>query len=66
MENITLNKIHEDLEQLKKMVFEIKVSIIDADSVLSQQDFISIEEYNKEKENGTLFSHEEIKKELEL
>ncbi len=66
MENITLNIIHRDLEQLKKMVFEMRANMAHVDSVLSQQDFIAIEEYDKEKENGVLFSHEEIKEELGL
>jgi len=66
MESITLNVIHKDLEELKKIVFEMKASMVDVDSVLNKQDFIAIEEYDREKENGTLFSHEEIKKELGL
>ena len=66
MENITLNVIHKDLEQLKKIVFEMKANMDNTDSVLSHQDFIAIKDYNKEKENGELFSHEEIKKELGL
>lgn len=66
MENITLNIIHKDLEQLKEVVFEMRDRMVDADSVLNQQDFIAIEEYNREKEDGVLFSHEEIKIELGL
>ncbi len=66
MENITLNIIHKDLEQLKEAVFEMRARMVDADSVLNQQDFVAIEEYNREKEDGVLFSHEEIKIELGL
>lgn len=66
MENITLNIIHKDLEQLKKIVFEMRANMANVDSVLSRQDFIAIEEYNNEKESGTLFLHEEVKKELGL
>ena len=66
MENITLNIIHKDLEQLKEVVFEMRARMVDADSVLNQQDFVAIEEYNREKEDGVLFSHEEIKIELGL
>ena len=66
MENITLDIIHKDLEQLKEVVFEMRARMADADSVLDQQDFVAIEEYNREKEDGVLFSHEEIKIELGL
>ena len=44
MENITLNIIHKDLEQLKEAVFEMRARMVDADSVLNQQDFVAIEE----------------------
>jgi len=66
MENITLGKIHKDLEQLKKVVFEIKTNIIDVDSVFSQDDFVALENYAMEKKKGILISHEGIKKELGL
>ncbi len=66
MENVTLNIIHQDLEQLKKIVFEMRANMANVDSVLSQQDFVAIGEYNQEKESGTLFSHEAVKEELGL
>ena len=66
MENVTLNIIHQDLEQLKKIVFEMRANMANVDSVLSQQDFVAIGEYNNEKESGTLFSHEAVKEELGL
>ena len=40
---------------------EIKVVV---DSISTEEDYISLQEYRKEKESGTLTSHEALKKEL--
>ena len=40
---------------------EIKV---DVDSILTEEDFLSLQEYRKEKASRTLTSHEALKKEL--
>ena len=65
MENIGLNQINENIEILKKMVFEIKENM-DSGIILNSKDIKALEEYEKEKKNGILISHEQLKKELDL
>ena len=53
-----LKAIREDLDYIKHM--------IDADSILTEDDFIALQECRKEKKEGKLISHEKLKKELGL
>ena len=34
---------------------------VDVDSILTEEDYLSLQEYRKEKESGTLTSHESLK-----
>ena len=54
--------IMNELGIIKQGIISIREEI--ADSSLTSNDLISIENYKKEKENNSLVSHEEIKKEL--
>lgn len=44
METQLLNKIHEDLEFVKKEIIEIKEHIVYADTVLTEDDMESLQE----------------------
>ncbi|MBI2971413.1 MAG: hypothetical protein HYY37_03290 [Candidatus Aenigmarchaeota archaeon] len=66
METEILNKIQEDLEFLKKEVVEIKEHMVDIDSIMTEDDYKALLNYEKEKSRGRLKSHEKLKKELGL
>ena len=44
----------------------IKGHMIDVDSIMTEDDYLSLNEYRNEKESGKLTSHEELKREMGL
>ncbi len=66
MEDVTLERIHKDLEILKKELKEIKEHMVDIDSIMTEDDYKALQDYKREKSEGTLTSHESLKKELGL
>ncbi len=64
MENVTLSQIHKDLLAVRKELEGIKERMLDADRIMSYGDFAAFEEYKKEKAEGKLASHEDLKREL--
>ena len=66
METITLETLHEDLKFVKRELHEIREHMVDIDSILTEDDYLALEEYKREKSEGKLTSHEELKKELGL
>ena len=66
METELLNKIQKDLEFVKKEITEIKDHMVDIDSIITEEDYEALQNYRKEKLEGKLISHEELKKELGL
>lgn len=66
MENVTLEIIHKDLEFVKSELTEIKKHMVDIDSIMTEDDYKALQEYNLKKSEGKLTSHEELKKELGL
>ena len=66
METELLNKIHKDLEFVKKEVIEIKQHMVDIDSIMTEDDYKALQDYREEKSKGKLISHEQLKKELGL
>jgi len=66
METVTLEIIHKDLEFVKRELMEIKEHMVDIDSIMTEDDYKALQEYNIEKSEGKLTSHEELKKELGL
>lgn len=65
MENVGLNQINNNIEILKKMVFEIRENM-DSGIILDSTDIKALESYEKEKKDRSLTSHEHLKKELGL
>jgi hypothetical protein len=58
--------IKEEIESLKKDINYLKKHMIVKDSILTEEDFIDLQSYKKEKSKGTLKSHNQLKKELDL
>jgi queuine/archaeosine tRNA-ribosyltransferase len=65
MEQVNLNKILSELEFLKQRVFQIENSL-DSDVILTQDDMNSLQDAEKEFENGETTSLEKLKEELEI
>jgi len=59
-------QILKKLDKIEKEVHEIKVNMIDPDTIMTEDDYKALEEYKKEKKEGKLTSHEDLKKELGL
>jgi len=66
MVNITLETLHKELKLLRRELSEIKKHIVDIDAILTEDDYMALQEYKKEKSEGKLILHEELKKELGL
>ena len=69
MENVkpvTLEMIYKDLEFVKRELMDIKGHMVDIDSIMTEDDYKALQEYNIEKSEEKLTSHEELKKELGL
>ena len=54
------------LEKLEKEVKEIRQRMVDADCIMTEEDYTLLLDYRREKEEGQLTSHEQLKKELGL
>jgi len=63
METVTLDMIHRDLEFVKRELMEIKARMADMDRIITEDDYKALQEYNMEKSEGGLTSHEDLKKE---
>ena len=59
-------KITDRLEKIEKEVIDIKKHMVDADSIMTEDDYEALLTYRKEKESKSLVSHEQLKKELGL
>ncbi|MFH1359084.1 MAG: hypothetical protein ABIH37_04300 [archaeon] len=68
MENkqIDLKDVMEKLNQIQIDINILKQNSVDFDTVLSEDDKVAISDYEKEKAEGNLISHEDLKKELGL
>ncbi len=66
MKNVTLETIQKDLEFVKSELREMKAHMVDIDSIMTEDDYKALQEYNIEKSEGKLTSHEEFKKEMGL
>jgi len=63
---VDLNDILEKLNQIQIDINVIKQNSIDSDTILFKDDKIAIKNYEKEKNEGSLISHGDLKKELSL
>ena len=63
------NGNQEIINELKNIRIEIefiKQHMVDTDSIMTEDDYVALKEYEKEKEEGELISHEDLKKELQI
>ncbi|MCK5289917.1 MAG: hypothetical protein KAJ56_03145 [Candidatus Aenigmarchaeota archaeon] len=58
--------IRDELKAIREDLNFIKSHMVDIDSIMTEDDFIALKEYRKDKEAGRLVSHKDIKKELGL
>jgi len=65
-ESISIEDIKKEIDILKKEIKKIKSNMIDPDSILTEEDYIRLQEYRMEKEKGTLLSESEVKNGLDL
>jgi len=56
--------ILQKLEKIEKEIEDIREHMVDIDSIMTEDDYLALLEYRKEKEAGKLVSHEQLKKEL--
>lgn len=63
---MTEKQVLQELKDLKKEVIYIKEHMADVDSILTEEDYIALQDYRQEKKEGKLTSHEQLKKELNL
>ena len=56
-EKIVLQK----LQNIEKALQDIRERMIDADSVMTEEDYRTLLEYRKEKKYGKLISHDKLK-----
>ncbi len=65
-EVIDLKEIRHELRAIREDLDFIKGHMIDVDSIMTEDDYLSLNEYRNEKESGKLTSHEELKREMGL
>ena len=66
MDEVTLELLHKDLEIVKRELREIKNHMVDIDSIMTEDDYKELHEYNIEKSEKKLTAHDELKQELGL
>ncbi len=66
MAPVTLETIHKDLEFVKSELSEMKAHMVDIDRIMTEDDYKTLQEYNIEKSEGKLTSHEKLNKEMGL
>ena len=62
-EAINSNEIKHELRAIREDLDFIKNHMVDIDSILTEEDYLSLQEYRKQKDS-VLTSHEDLKKEL--
>lgn len=63
-EAINSTEILHELRTIREDLDYIKGHMVYIDSILTEEDYLSLQEYRKEKASGILTSHEDIKNEL--
>ena len=64
MDSPSLESINRALLRMRKDIMDIKARMVDADSILTEEDYKALIAYEKEKKAGKLVSHKKLKKEL--
>lgn len=59
-------KLVKELKEIKAELKFIKSHMVDVDSIMTEDDYASLQEYRKQKMAGKLIPHAQLKKELGL
>lgn len=62
----TETQILEKIDKIEKDIASIKTKMVDADSIMTEDDYKALLDYRKEKSAGEFVSHEKLRKELGL
>ena len=65
-ESIDASNLMNEIRAIRNDLDFIKEHMVDIDNIMTEDDYLALEEYRKEKNAGELVSHEDIKKELGL
>ncbi|MDW7776597.1 MAG: hypothetical protein SCH39_09745 [Methanosarcinales archaeon] len=63
-EAINTNEIKHELRAIREDLDFIKSHMVDIDAILTEEDYLSLQEYRNEKKSVSLTSHKDLKKEL--
>ncbi len=63
-EAIDSKEILHELRAIRDDLNYIKGHMVDIDSILTEKDYLFLQEYRKEKASGMLTSHEDLKNEM--
>jgi hypothetical protein len=65
-EAIDSKEIRHELKAIRDDLDFIKGHMVDVDSIMTEDDYLSLKEYRDEKSSGKLTSHENLKREMGL
>lgn len=65
-EAIIADQIMNELKAIRKDIEFLKDHMVDVDCIMTEDDYLALNEYRKEKDSGELISHEDLKKSMGL
>ena len=65
-EAIIVNQIMNELKAIRKDLDFLKDHMVDIDCIMTEDDYLALNEYRKEKDSDELVSHEDLKISLGL
>jgi hypothetical protein len=65
-EAILGNQIMNELKSIRKHLEFLKDHMVDIDCIMTEDDYLALNEYRKEKDSDDLVSHEDLRKSLGL
>jgi hypothetical protein len=65
-EAINSEEIAHELRSIREDLDFIKDHMVDIDSIMTEDDYLSLNEYRDERSSGKLTSHEDLKREIGL
>jgi hypothetical protein len=65
-EAIIVNQIMTELKAIRKDLDFLKDHMVDIDCIMTEDDYLALNEYRKEKDSEELVSHEDLKKSMGL
>jgi len=65
-EAIIADQIMNELKAIRTDIEFLKDHMVDIDCIMTEDDYLALNEYRKEKDSGELISHEDLKKSIGL